>query len=121
MVASHIAGFRSEFPQLRDFSATQNVLFGKLAIDYAYHASLRRPVGRMGGARAESDDDGVWLYIDFHDPDSAAQIHTQPVAPAICFGEKRATFLLLEGKQTKPLGERIKAILDARGVRSCGN
>ncbi len=119
-IASDIAGLRTEFPQLHDFSATQNVLFDKLAIDYAYHT--HRHTGPKGGWVAHApnpDDDGVWLYIDFHDPDSAAQIHTQPATPATCFGEKRATFLILEGKQTKPLGERIKAILDAHGVKPC--
>ena len=122
VVASDIAGLRTEFPQLRDFSATQNVMFDRLAIDYAYHT--HRYNGPSGGWVAHApnpDDDGLWLYIDFHEPDSTAQIHTQPVTPAICFGEKRATFLLLEGKQTRPLGARIKAILDARGVTPCSN
>lgn len=121
-IAGDIAELRSEFPQLRDFSATQNVLFDKLAIDYAYHT--HRYSGPTGGWTAHApnpDDDGVWLYVDFHDPDSTAQIHTQPATPAICFGEKRVTFLLLEGKQTPPLGRRIKAILDARGVKPCSN
>ena len=119
-IAGDIAGLRTEFPQLRDFSATQNVLFDKLAIDYAYHT--HRYSGPGGGWVAHApnpDDDGVWLYVDFHDPDSAAQIHTQPMTPALCFGGKRATFLLLEGDQTKPLGGRIKTILDARGVKPC--
>ncbi len=43
------------------------------------------------------------------------------MTPATCFGEKRATFLILEGKQTKPLGGRIKAILDAHGIKPCSD
>jgi hypothetical protein len=121
-IASDIAGLKTDFPQLRDFSATQNVLFDKLAIDYAYHTHRHR--GSVGGWQAEApnpDDDGVWLYIDFHDVDSTAQIHTQPVMPALCFGDKRAAFLLLEGDQMKPLSQRVRAILDAHGVKPCGN
>lgn len=109
-IASDIAGLRTDFPQLREFSATQNVLFDRLAVDYAYRTHRHR--GSGGGWQAQApnpDDDGVWLYIDFHDADSRAQIHTQPMAPALCLGDKRVTFLLLEGDRTKPLGERVGA------------
>jgi hypothetical protein len=121
-IAGDIAGLRTEFPQLHDFSAAQNVLFDKLAIDYAYHT--HRYTGPLGGWVAHApnpDDDGVWLYIDLHEPDSAAQIHTQPATPATCFGGKRATFLILEGKQTTPLGGRVTAILDAHGIKPCAD
>lgn len=119
-IAADIADLRGPFPQLKDFSASQNVLFDRLAIDYAYHT--HRYEGRGGGWVAHvpnPDDDGIWLYVDLHDPGSEAQIHTQPVAPARCFGEKRAMFLILEGKDTKPLAGRLGAILDAHGLKPC--
>ena len=119
-IAADIAGLRDSFPQLKDFSPSQNVLFDKLAIDYAYHT--HRYEGRGGGWVAHApnpEDDGIWLYIDLHDPDSQAQIHTQPMVPARCFGEKRATFLILEGKTTKPLAGQLVAILNAHGLKPC--
>jgi hypothetical protein len=119
-IAADIAGLRDSFPQIKEFSPSQNVLFGKLAIDYAYHT--HRYEGRGGGWVAHApnpDDDGIWLYIDLHDRDSQAQIDTQPVVPARCFGEKRAMFLILEGKTTKPLAGRLVAILNAHGVKPC--
>lgn len=119
-IAADIAVLRGQFPQLKDFSASQNVLFDRLAIDYAYHT--HRYDGRGGGWVAHApnpDDDGIWLYIDLHDPDSRAQIHTQPVVPTRCFGEKRAMFLILEGKDTKPLAGRLGTILNAHGLKPC--
>ena len=121
-IASDIASLRTDFAQLREFSAMQNVLFDRLAVDYAYRTHRYR--GSGGGWRAQApnpDDDGVWLYIDFHNADSRAQIHTQPVTPALCLGDKRVSFLLLEGDRTKPLGERVVAILHAHGVKSCNS
>ena len=121
-IAGDIACLGTDFPQLREFSATQNVLFDRLAVDYAYRTHRHR--GSGGGWQAQApnpDDDGVWLYIDFHDADSRAQIHTQPVTPALCLSGKRVTFLLLEGARTKPLGERIGAILHAHGVTPCNS
>ena len=69
-VAGDIAAITTAFPQLRDFSATRNVTIDKLAIDYAYHT--HHYTGPRGGWVAHApnpDDDGVWFYIDLHDPD----------------------------------------------------
>ena len=121
-IARDIAGLSTDFPQLREFSATQNVLFDRLAVDYAYRTHRYR--GSGGGWRAQApdpDDDGVWLYIDFHDADSRAHIHTQPMTPALWLGDKRVTFLLLEGDRTKPLGEPVGAILHTHGVKPCNS
>jgi hypothetical protein len=66
-------------------------------------------------------DDGVWFFIDFHTPDSAAQIDTQPSQPPIrsCFGDKRLTFLIWEGKNTKSIGSTLWKILGRHGVKHC--
>ena len=63
------------------------------------------------------DDDGVWFYIDFHDPGSMAQIHTQPVVPKGVLGDKRAMVLILEGAETKPLADSIRDVLRKNGVK----
>jgi hypothetical protein len=67
------------------------------------------------------DDDGIWFYLDFHDPDSMAQIHTQPwVGRKMCLGKKIAWLLILEGQKTKPLAREILSILEKYGVKPCG-
>jgi hypothetical protein len=71
-------------------------------------------------ARApEPDGDGLWFAINFHDPDSLAQIDTQPAMPRWCIGEKRVTFLVLEGRNAKPLAGRLWSILTKHGVKDC--
>jgi hypothetical protein len=67
------------------------------------------------------DADGVWFHLNLHDPGSLAQIDTQPASLPICLGAKRVTFLILEGKETKPRGRRIQAILTRHGARRCGD
>jgi len=91
----------------------------RLTITYSY--STHEPQGRPGwaGSVPNPNADGVWFYIDFHDPDSQAQIHTQPVTVPLCFGDKRVSFLILEGKKTKPVGEKIRTILEKHGIKLC--
>jgi hypothetical protein len=65
------------------------------------------------------NDDGVWFYIDFHDPHSTRQIHTQPMIAKYCLGDQRLSFLILEGKKSKPVGGNIWQILQQHGVEPC--
>ena len=58
----------------------------------------------------------MWFYIDFHEPNSTAQIHTQPVVPPLFFWDKKVMFLILEGKRTKELAGVLREILLRHGV-----
>ncbi|MBI3552531.1 MAG: hypothetical protein HY077_08425 [Elusimicrobia bacterium] len=118
-VARDIARLRGEFPQLKEFSSTRSVDPEHLTIGYAYHTHEPRRRGGWTAQVPNPDDDGVWLYIDFHEPDSQAQIHTQPMTPDFCLAGKRVSFLILEGSKTKSLQGRIWSILKGRGVRPC--
>jgi hypothetical protein len=119
-LARDIEGLKGEFPQLKDFSPAQSLVTERLMISYSYHTHSARHGGGWTSGVPNPDDDGIWFYIDFHDPDSQAQIHTQPITPSLCLGRKRASFLILEGSQTKPVAGRIGSLLSKHDVKPCG-
>jgi hypothetical protein len=118
-IAVDIAKLKHRYPQLANFSSKKHTDIKNLSISYDYrtHQPERRP-GWVGSV-PNPDNDGVWFYIDLHDPSSMAQIHTQPVTLPMCVGEKRVSFLILEGKRTKSLGKDITLILKRHGVEPC--
>ncbi|MBN1255836.1 MAG: hypothetical protein JXA50_11230 [Deltaproteobacteria bacterium] len=119
-VADRIASYKKDFPQLKEFSPTKNTNLQNLSIEYSFHTHpAQNKVGWRAGV-PNPDDDGIWFYIDFHDSDSIAQIHTQPVVPTMCIGKKIAFLLILEGKNTKPLCDTIWGILEEYGAKPCG-
>jgi hypothetical protein len=119
-IAVQIESLKRDFPQLKDFSQQKHTNFERLTISYGYHTHNPRHRGGWTSGVPNPDDDGVWFYIDFHERDSNAQIHTQPVLRPAGFGEKNVSFLILEGKNSKPLEGRIWAILESNGVNLYG-
>jgi hypothetical protein len=118
-VARHIASLKKDFPQLKEFSPAKNTDLENLSISYGYHTHQAQHRGGWTSGVPNPDDDGVWFYIDFHDPDSTSQIHTQPVVRKMCLGNKIAFMLILEGKNIKPVGGAIWAILENHGAKPC--
>lgn len=119
-VARHIEALKKDFPQLKEFSPIKNTDIQGLRIEYAYHTHPALQRGGWTSGVPNPDDDGIWFYIDFHDPDSLAQIHTQPVTGwAVCLGNKRASLLSLEGKNTKPVQGALWKILERHGAKPC--
>ncbi len=119
VMAQDIATLKNEFPQLVEFSTTKNVEDERLVISYEYHTHKAERVGGWTSGVPNPDDDGVWFYIDFHEADSQAQIHTQPMTIDMCLGAKRVSFLMLEGQKTKSLEGPIWTILQNHGVKRC--
>ena len=118
-IAHRIESCKKDFPQLKEFSPTKNTYLQNLSIEYAFHTHpAQNKVGWRAGV-PNPDDDGIWFYIDFHNSDSFAQIHTQPVVPTMCIGKKIAFLLILEGKNTKPLRDTIWGILEENGAKPC--
>lgn len=116
-IGRDLAALAQDHPLLQDFSCTKHVHPESLRIDYAFRThSTPWKKGWLGGV-PNPDPDGIWLYIDFHDPDSKAQIHTQPLVPRAPIGTKEVILLLLQGENTPPLESRIRDILDAHGIR----
>ena len=115
-IGRDLAGLAEEHPQLQDFSCAKHVHPQSLTIDYAFKTrSAPWKRGWLGGV-PHPDPGGVWLYIDFHDPDSKAQLHTQPVIPGARIGSKEVLVLLLQGTNSNPLEPQIRDILKAHGV-----
>jgi hypothetical protein len=118
-IARDIAKLATDFPQLKDFSPTENADIQRLALDYGYRTHQAQHRGGWTSEVPNPDDDGIWFYIDFHEPDSQAQIHTQPVVAKLCLADKRVSLLILEGKSTKSVAGRIGNILRSHGVKEC--
>jgi hypothetical protein len=116
-IAQDIAALKLEFPQLSEFSVANSIGTDRLSITYAYHTHPARHQGGWTSGVPNPDDDGIWFYIDFHDANSTAQIHTQPMYPALHLGDKLIEFLSLEGAGTKSVAGRITAILKAHGAQ----
>jgi len=116
-MAQDIQALAGRFPQLADFDAERHCDTEELIIGYAYHT--HRPAGRPGwaGAVPNPDTDGIWFFIDLYDPDSSAQIHTQPMVPRLQRGDKRVQLLILEGEKTRKLHAELWRILQKHGAR----
>ncbi len=119
-IAQDIENLGDSYPQLDSFSVKENLHVDELSIVYAYHTHEPARTGGWSSGVPSPDDDGISLFIDFHDTASTAQIHTQPmtIVPC-CFGDKRISFLLLEGKDTKSVNVPIWKILRKHGVKEC--
>jgi hypothetical protein len=119
-IGRDIAKLKNRFPQLSQFSVSQHVHPDRLSIDYGYRTHRAEHGGGWTAGVPNPDDDGIWFFIDFHAPDSTAQIHTQPAQLSqSCLGDKRLSFLILEGKSTKSVNGALWRILKQHGVRPC--
>ncbi len=119
-IADDIEKIERDFPQLKDFSTREHCDPERLSISYGYHTHQPQRVGGWSSAVPNPDDDGVWFYIDFHDPDSMAQIHTQPGVTERRYRDKRVMFLILEGESSKSLFGALEEILKNRGISTHG-
>jgi hypothetical protein len=109
---------KSRYPQLSGFSASAQCNRERLTITYQYLTETAPRTGGWTSGVPSPTDDGVWLHIDFHAPDSTLQIHTQPVVPRYRFRDKRVMLLLREGAHTKTLSGELVRILFQHGVQS---
>ena len=117
-IARDIGALKPDFPQLAGFSAATSSA-EPLKISYGFHTHRPPASGGWSSGVPNPDSDGVWFYIDFHDADSTAQIHTQPMTAIQCIGDMRVSFLILEGDATKQLEGDIEKILRDHGVGRC--
>ena len=118
-IARDIEKLKPEFPQLADFSTAKNFNVSHRLIEYSFHTHASKRKGGWTAGVPNPDDDGIWFYIDIHDATSTAQIHTQPVTAPICLGDKKVSFLILEGDRTKSRGSALWKILSRNGVKRC--
>jgi len=117
-IAEAIERLKSEYPQLEDFLSRNHCDRAELAIDYGYHTHRAPRRGGWTSGVPNPDEDGVWFYIDFYDPASQREIHTQPMVPRYRYLDKMVTFLILEGEQTKNISGPIFQILRDNGIET---
>jgi hypothetical protein len=119
-IARDIEALRGEYPALEGFSAAKNVDSQGLSIDYSYRTHPAKGLGGWMAGVPNPDDYGLWLHIDLHAWDSTAQLHTQPMqTQPLCLGDKRFSYLILEGGQMEPVGPAIWPVLHKHGVEDC--
>jgi hypothetical protein len=119
--AQGIEALKKDFPQLQEFSATKHCQSASLTISYEFKTHPPERTGGWTSGVPSPDPDGIWFYIDLHDPDSTLQIDAQPLAgERLCFGKKRVQVLILEGARTKSVAGPIHTILRKLGVTRSG-
>jgi len=118
-VSQEISELKGSYPQLKEFSIDKNTDIENLSIDYAYHTHDSQSSGGWTSGVPNPDPDGIWFYIDLHDKDSMAQIHTQPMTGiSLHVGDKRVCFLMLQGTDTESVEGKILSILEKNGAKS---
>ena len=118
-LAADIEKLKTDFPQLRDFSAATHLLAEPPSITYAFRTHAPERTGGWTSGVPSPDTDGIWFHIDLHDPGSKAQLHTQPVTVPLCLGQSRVSFLILEGRDTRSVYGPIRSALTKQGAREC--
>ena len=118
-IAMDIENLKTDFPQLRNFSAATHLHAEPPSISYAFHTHAPEKTGGWTSGVPNPDPDGIWFYIDLHNPSSDLQLHTQPVTVSLCLAESRVSFLLLEGRDTLSLYGPILSALTKQGVLEC--
>jgi hypothetical protein len=117
-IAADIERLRVDYPQLSAFRAGEHCDPRRLVIEYSHRTHRAQHRGGWTSGVPNPDADGLWFYIDFHAPDSQAQIHTQPVVRELRYRDKRVMVLILEGARTRSIAGRLQQILRAHGARS---
>ncbi|MFC1523291.1 hypothetical protein ACFL6N_00735 [Thermodesulfobacteriota bacterium] len=115
-IGKEIAALREEYPQLIEFLPDQHVHIKSLKISYGYKTHKATHRGGWTSGVPNPDPGGIWFYIDFHDPKSSAQIHTQPMVRKGVIGNKEVIFLILEGEKTRSVNKKIWEILKRNSI-----
>jgi hypothetical protein len=114
-IAREIAQLKPGCPQLVELDPDKHVEPSLARLQYGYHTHRSTRRGGWTSGVPNPDPDGVWLYVDIHDPSSMSQIHTQPAVPMLDVGGKRLMMLLLEGEGVPSCAGKIWAILGRYG------
>lgn len=118
-IKTDLANLAEKFPQLKEFEEEAELDESRLSLSYAFHTHSPERRGGWTSGVPNPDPDGIWFYIDFHDPESTRQIHTQPVVIPLCIGSKMVSFLILEGDKTHSLRVKVMGVLRKHGVKDC--
>jgi hypothetical protein len=119
-IAADIEALKADYPQLAEFSAARHARADLLHITYGFRTHEPPHAGGWTSGVPNPDDDGVWFSLDFHDPRSTLEMHTQPmVHERQCCGDMEVQFLSLEGQKTRSIEGPVWKILRKHGVEKC--
>jgi len=111
-IAGEIEILKMEYPQLAEFYAAKYINLEQCYIEYSYHTHPAANKGGWAGKVPNPNDDGIWFFIDFHDPASDRQIHRQPLVSTVALaGDQVAFMLMLEGRATRKIEGKIWSII----------
>jgi hypothetical protein len=121
-IAADIEALAARFPQLAAFRAATHLDRARLVIEYGHHTHPATHHGGWTSGVPNPDPDGIWLYVDLHDPADMAQIHTQPDVPMVDALGQKLELLVLEGSATTRAQDALRAILRRRAAEAdpCG-
>src|SRR5262245_50846679 len=83
-IAKDIELRKKHFVQLKEFQPLVHTDCESLKISYSFKTHRTKHSGGWTSGMPNPDDKGIWFYIDFHLPDSKAQIHVQPQSADLC-------------------------------------
>jgi len=120
-IARDIEALVPEYPQLANYRAADqqhcHISYSYKTVDVSDRSDM--PTQRAGyrGGLPDVEPDGVFLYIGIWDPKDKynSQLDMQ-VSGIYEVGDRRVTFLLFEGEQTKKLSAEVQRIFERRGV-----
>ena len=122
-IARSIELVKPEYPQLAKFSYDLHYDPETLTIQYGNNTHRSQHQGGWSAGVPNPDEDGIWFYIDLHDPDSTRQIHTQPIVARYRYHDMEVMFLILQGETTTEIRMAIDEIFASFGVervKFCG-
>jgi hypothetical protein len=114
-----VAALKSRCPELAEFDPLRHASNERMVLSYDYHTHRPEHLGGWRGGVPEPNDDGVWLYIDLHDPSSRAQLHTQPIGlPTYKVADRLLLFIMLEGRTVARCAPAVQAAVERRVRRA---
>lgn len=115
-VAGDIERLTRQYPQLGEYRAV-DALRHDCWIDFGWHTHQATHAGGWTAGVPNPDPDGVWFHVGLWDPATGGnQIDTQPMLPNWWIGDRRVTFLILEGERTTSVAKELLAILTRHGL-----
>jgi hypothetical protein len=114
-IASDLETLTRQFPQLANYRAVDQE---DCHVSYKHKTHRSTARGGWSAGVPHPDDDGIFLYIGIWDPNGSdmRQIDTQPFTGDRWIGDRRVTYLILEGKKVTSADAAITKILERHGM-----
>jgi hypothetical protein len=117
-IAKEIELLKKDFPQLREFELSKNINKRNCKIDYKYKCHKSERKGGWTSGVPNPGPDGLWFYIALWDENFPAESISQ-INPDIWeIQDRRVTYIILEGENTKQINKEIIRILEKHKMKT---